>query len=151
MLDPAAGALALSAGGCGSLVALALLAPPRRRSPREWLARRSRPESDGAAGDLLRRLRASTVYAAFRRGIALRLEQAGRREVPELAVGIALLASVASGAAVAIVALIAGAPVQAPLTGAAAGAAVLGLLSRSLSAAAAERRRRLLGQLGPIL
>jgi Flp pilus assembly protein TadB len=151
VLDPTATALAVSAGGCSSLAALALLAPARPRSARAWLARRSRPASDQKAGPRLPAFPAYRAYAGFRRRIAIRLEQAGRRETPELALGIALLASLASATAVAIAELLAGATLQAPLVGAAAGAATLGLLSHRLTATAAERRRQLLGQLGPIL
>ena len=151
MLDPTAGALAVSAGGFSSIAALALLAPPPPGSAREWLARRSRTVPERDASHFLQALRGSGAYAGMRRRVALRLEQAGRREAPELAVGIALLASFALGGAVAIVALLAGDPFQAPIAGAAAGAAVLGVLSHRLAAAADERRQQLLGQLGPIL
>ena len=151
MLDPTAGALAVSAGGCSSVAALALLAQAPPGSAREWLARRSGAASERDASHFLQALRGSSAYAGLRRRVALRLEQAGRREAPELALGIALLASFASGAVIAIVALLAGDPLQAPIAGAAASAAVLGLLAYRLAAAADKRRQQLLGQLGPIL
>jgi Flp pilus assembly protein TadB len=151
MFDPIVFGLAVAAGGCGSLLALALLTPDPPGSAREWLARRSRPESASHTGHLIRSLRHSGAYAGLRRRTARRLEQAGRDETPELALGTALLASVATGAVAAILALLAGDPLQAPFAGVLAGAAVVGLLVRRLGAAASARRRELLGQLGPIL
>jgi tight adherence protein C len=151
MLDPIVLGLAVAAGGCGSGLALTLLAPARPGSAREWLARRSRPATGSDGSDLIRSLRGSRAYTGMRRRIALRLEQAGRQEAPELALGLALLATLATGAAAAVVAILAGDPLQAPLAGVLAAAVVLGLLLRHLAAAAAERRRVLLGQLGPIL
>lgn len=151
MSDPVPLAMAIAAGGCGAIVAIALLAPAPAEGARQWLARRAGGAPGQTPAGLARSIRGSAAYGCLRSRLARRLEQAGRRESPELAAGLGALAALSAGAAVAVVATLAGDPPSGVLAGAAISAGVLGLLAHRLHREAQARRELLLGQLGPIL
>ena len=151
MSDPVTLVLAAAAGGCGAVVAVALLAPAPAEGAREWLARRSGAAPDATLAGLTRSVRASAAYASLRSRLARRLEQAGRRESPELAARLGTFAALSAGVLAAAVATLLSDPRSGLLAGAATTVAVAGLLAHRLVQAAQVRRELLLSQLGPIL
>ena len=151
MGDPVPLALAGAAGGCGALLTLALLAPGRAPGAREWLARRSGARDGIALAELARSAQASAAYQSLRRRLALRLEQAGRRQAPEDAGALGALAAILSGGAAAVAVTLLSDPLSGLVAGLGVAVAVIGLLAHQLLRAAHIRRELLLGQLGPIL
>jgi Flp pilus assembly protein TadB len=151
MGDPVPLALAAAAGCCGAVVATALLAPAPAQGAREWLARRGGAAPDTSLAGLARSVRGSRFYASLRSRLALRLEQAGRRESPERAAGWGALAALTTGVVAAAVATLLGDPLSGLLAGVAAVTSITALLAHGLVREAQVRRERLLSQLGPIL
>lgn len=151
MVDPFPLALAAVAGGCGTVASFALLAPARAPGAREWLARQAGVVPGASFAQLVRRARGSGAYRSLRSHLALRLEQAGRREPPEAAAAMGALAALGSGAAAAVAVALLRDPQSGLAAGAATMVAVVGLLANRLVRAAQVRRELLLGQLGPIL
>jgi Flp pilus assembly protein TadB len=143
--------LAVSAGGCGAVATLALLGPARRPSARDWLRRRGRQVGDEGVRGLARAVFGGGGLARLRHRVGHRLEQAGIGEEPEVVIALAALASVVAGAAAAVTIAFLADPAGAAVGGLGVAVAVPALLAHQVAAAAASRRQRLLGQLGPIL
>jgi Flp pilus assembly protein TadB len=151
MPDPLPLALGAAAGGCASVMALALLLPARLPGAREWLARRDGAPSGASLTQLARRASGSAAYASLRSGLALRLQRAGRGEAPEAAGALGGLLALGSGGAAAVAVTLFSDPLSGLIVGAAVAVAVVALLGHRLVRAAQARRELLLGQLGPIL
>ncbi|HEY8680606.1 MAG TPA: hypothetical protein VIN01_06095 [Candidatus Dormibacteraeota bacterium] len=151
MPDPLPLALVAAAGGCASLIALALLTPARAPGAREWLARKDGSRSGPSLTKLARRAHGSGAYGSLRSALALRLEQAGRGWAPEAAGALGGLAALGCGGATAAAATLLGDPFSGIFAGAAVAVAVIVVLAHQLVHAAQVRRELLLGQLGPIL
>jgi Flp pilus assembly protein TadB len=151
MGDPVPLALAATAGASGAVLALAVLAPARAPGAREWLARRDGATPGASLTQLARSARGSGAYRSLRSRLALRLEQAGRRQAPEAAGALGALAALGCGVAAAVAVTLLGDPLNGLAAGVAVAAAVVGLLAHRLARAAQVRRELLLGQLGPIL